>query len=133
MGRRAGSPGSETPNPLSDLYSLAYRVWEVEVMGGKGLPAPELFWRKFFLRNHNDSATPPTTPLELGEGQADLILLRFSENNLENASYARGESGCLEAKMRRLGRQSSPESTEALHHLAYRIEVTPPGKREWEG
>lgn len=25
--RRAGSRGSETPNPLSDLYSLAYRVW----------------------------------------------------------------------------------------------------------
>lgn len=36
-------------------------------------------------------------------------------------------------KMSRLGRQSSPESTEALHHLAYRIEVTPPGKRGWEG
>lgn len=48
MGRRAGSPGSETPNPLSDLYSLAYRVWEVEVMGGEGAASSGAFLAEIF-------------------------------------------------------------------------------------
>lgn len=49
IGRRAGSPGSETPNPLSDLYSLAYRVWEVEViLGGRGCQLRSLFLVEIF-------------------------------------------------------------------------------------
>lgn len=59
IGRKAGSPGSETPNPLSDLYSLAYRVWEVEVMGGKGLPAPEPFCGGNFLFGTTMTQPPP--------------------------------------------------------------------------
>lgn len=46
MGRRAGSPGSETPNPLSDLYSLG--LW-----GGRGCQLRSLFLVEIF------SSEPP--------------------------------------------------------------------------
>lgn len=140
----------EGQDPQAQRYPIrlvTFTVWPIgfgksRLWGEEAASTGAFFWSKFSLPNHRDSATAPPPRAAVrhrytfgaGRTSGPLSLLGFSENNLENAPQAQGESGSLEAnKMRRLGRQSSPESTEALHHLAYRIEATPPGKREWEG
>lgn len=65
MGRREGSPGSETPNPLNDLYSLPIGFGKSRLWGEEAASTGVFFWWKFSLRNHHDSATAPprgTTP-----------------------------------------------------------------------
>lgn len=66
MGRRAGSE-AQTPNPLSDLYSPAYRVWLWKWrLWGKGMPPPEPFCAGNFLFGTTMTQLPPppsrTTP-----------------------------------------------------------------------
>lgn len=86
---------------------VTFTVWPIgfgksRLWGEEAASTGAFFWSKFSLRNHRDSATAP--PLWRAavrprytfgavRTSGPLSLLGFSENNLENASQAQGESG----------------------------------------